>query len=174
MSQMHLVLTGDKALLHALKVLPDRIERRVIGNAARAAMRPMIAAAKRNARKLGRGKESRADKQSRRARDEYRLAETFGQVTRTYAGTKVVVAGPMYTGFGLKGRVGHLVEEGHEIKIPRRGIWKYLLKHRAGGRVAGRHIGKAAWDGTVGKAKQVLEAKLRSGIEREAALARGR
>ena len=174
MSQMHFVLTGDKALLRALGVLPDRVERRVIGNASRAAMRPFVTAYKQNALKLGRGKETRADKQSRRARDEYRLGETVGQVTRTYAGTKVVVAGPMYTGFGLKGRIGHLVEEGHEIKLPRRGIWKYLLKHRSGGRVAGRHIGKAAWDGTKGQIKQELEAKLRSGIEREAALARGR
>jgi hypothetical protein len=171
---MYLNLTGDKALLHALGVLPSRIERRVIGNAARAAMRPFITAAKRNARKLGRGKETRASKQARRARDEYRLAETIGQVTRTYAGAKVIVAGPMYTGYGAKGRVGHLVEEGHEIKLPRRGIWKYLLKHRAGGRVRPYPFMKPAWDATKGRARQVLVAKLRSGIEREAARARGR
>jgi len=173
MSQMHFSLTGDKALMRALAVLPGRVERRVIGNAARAAMRPFITVAKRNARALGRGKETRADKQSRRARDEYRLAETIGQVTRTYRGTKAVVAGPMYTGHGLKGRVGHLVEMGHVIKVPRKGIWRHLLKHKAGGRVRPYPFMKPAWDETASKAKQVLIAKLRAGVEREAALARG-
>ena len=174
MTQMHFTVVGDKALMLALKVLPDKIERKVIGNAARAAMRPFITAARRNALKLGRGKETRGDKRARRARDEYRLAETIGQVVRTYSGTKVVVAGPMYTDFGLKGRVGHLVEEGHEIKVPRRGIWKYLLKHRAGGRVRPYPFMKPAWDATKARVKQVMIQKLRSGIEREAALARGR
>jgi hypothetical protein len=79
----------------------------------------------------------------------------------------------MYTGFGLKGRVGHLVEEGHKIKLPRKGIWKYLLKHRAGGQVRPHRFMAPAWDATKGRVRQVLEAKLRSGIEREAALARG-
>jgi hypothetical protein len=175
MSQMHLVLTGDKALVRALRTLPAKVERRVLGNAARAAMRPLVTAAKRNALTLGRGKEKLKVRRERRAqKQDYRLAETIGQVTRTYKGAKVVVVGPMYEGFGLKGRVGHLVEKGHEIKLPRRGMWKHLLKHKAGGRVRPYPFMKPAWDATVARAKQVLVEKLRAGIEREAAAARGR
>ena len=163
-----LTFVGDRALIRTLHVLGPRVERRVLSQALNAAMAPIVTAARQNARKLG-TKETGKAKRWRKAFAKagfakYRLTETIGKVSRTYAGKRMVVAGPIYGAkYGHKGNIGHLVESGHK---------KVLFGRRTGGRVPGYLFMKPAWDANIGRAQAILVAKVRMGIEREAVKAR--
>lgn len=163
-----LTLVGVRPLVRALHLLGPRVERRVLGNALRAAMRPITTATKQNARART-GKESAKAQKWRKAfasagMARYRLYDTVKQVSRTYAGKKMVVAGTVYgEDYAFKGNVGHLVERGHK---------KVIFGRRTGGRVPPHPFMKPAWDANVGRAQAILNAKVASGLAREAAKAR--
>lgn len=158
-----MTVTGVPQMIKTLNGMQRRVQKKVLSQALRSAMRPLLAAAKRNARTRG-AKETRLEKQARKEGGGVRLFETIGAVSRTYAGSRMIVAGPRAgRKFGFKGNVGHLVERGHK---------KVLWGKPTGGTVRGYPFMKPAWDANVGRARSILIEKIKSGLEREAKAAR--
>lgn len=177
MAGQGLQLTGDRALMRALHALPIKVYKRVARSAVKAALRPVKTAGKQACdARSSRGKEKPSERKARQERGIYRLSESIDVVARTYKGgeTAIGVVGPIVgkhksgkrrgqTRFRGVGHLGHLIEHGHK---------KVLWGRRTGGWVEGSPFMRPAWDANKSRVQQVLIAKLRAGIEREARKAR--
>jgi len=159
MANTGIITAGFKELERALKLLPDRIQRRVMRTASTKAARPIVKAAKANARRTKTGRKL--------------LAKSIGQRSKSYTATQTIVTviGPRWgfkqevgrTGAGKAiyedpAKIAHLVEHGHVLAI--------------GGNVVG-HVPahpflRPAFESQKGPALAIYKRELAAGIEREA------
>jgi hypothetical protein len=146
MAQYGMNVIGDKAVIRALRNLPDSVQRTVLAKVIRRVEKPMLQAARKNVR-----------------RRSGQLAKSLGVVIRRYKGTSVWgVLGPRW-GFAAewKGQkinpfyYAHLVEGGHRTvrgdTIARSGYTGTSLKqtivaHNQGKRTQSERTGKHTGD----------------------------
>ena len=163
---MSATLTGGWALRRVLRMLPDRVYRKVVRQMTGRMATPIVKAAKRNLEAV----------QSDKARGV--LAKNITKRNKTYIrlGAVVTVVGAKWS----EAPHAHLVEFGHRMVVGGtverlRGGTTPLSKQtgkRGGGRVVGfvkaKPFMRPAFDSTKGQVMAIAERALRIGVEREA------
>ena len=159
-------LLGDKELLRALNLLPDRIYRKVVRQMTGRMATPVVKAAKRNLKAV----------QSDKARGV--LVKNLRKKTKTYKADGAVVT--LVGGKWPEAAHAHLVEFGHRMvvggTVERLGGGPTPVSKRTGVRGGGRVVGfvpaqpfiRRAFDATKGQAMAIAERALRVGVKREA------
>jgi HK97 gp10 family phage protein len=135
-------LQGEREVRKLLKELGPRIERKVTRGAMKKAARPIVMAAKRNAR---------AKLKSKRG---HQLAKSIGSRQKTYTAQGVV-----YTAIGPRfsqGAHGHLIEFGHRVAAHGTGTLRRV--HKPGGRPQQDPISKVTGQRGTGAVKGFVAA----------------
>jgi len=188
---IYATLTGTAEMERKLRLVEQNVRKKVVGAALRKAAKPLIEAARRNAKVAAPGGKRYGG-----------LSRSIGSVIRNYQRVILCVIGPMkdreYTREGKKevpAKIAHLVEFGHRIAVggqlqplvPKGWtpelVWSrvqktMVFKHGAPRRLrAGKPVGKQkgtvpgypfmrpAWDSQRATAQSVFEQEFSAGIE---------